>query len=470
LRSDEVERSGYEFKLQKIGVVWECYQLSGDVLVLSRDSSQRLSSLSLTHFILLALFLCSLSSVLFNIIRTLRVTLGRSDLILLSLSSPKLLQEPEMMTLLLETTTTPHPQRGGSRLTKMRRRFLYILCFVAAVVALLSRRTGLTLDFFQDFLRGGSLRKWNINPDGKSGCSKEWFGPLKHNVHQLLRLPAPPIFPKLIKKIFIYWQQGFDNAPPIIVKAVNSWIENNPTWEVILITDENLHSHLDDTDFFSLFHAKRATMQTAAFSDLLRLWLLGKYGGVWVDATTLCNVPLDSWLPFIVDDELEFFAFRNFDYKPSVIQKEIYPISSWFLYGSPTSEIIQRWKQEMVDYWDGRTEVDKYFWMHYCFFRVMQRDLELATKWTQRAIFGREEPHAIANAHVTKQDFSCTGLLGLAPVYKLSYRIRPDFFMGFLESLEDSGCKYCNMNETDCSNDDSLRMFESLENWCEKDN
>ena len=45
----------------------------------------------------------------------------------------------------------------------------------------------------------------------------------------------------------------------------------------------------------------------AAESDILRLYLLKKYGGVWVDATNLCRRPLDAWLPSAACEG--FFAF-----------------------------------------------------------------------------------------------------------------------------------------------------------------
>ena len=45
----------------------------------------------------------------------------------------------------------------------------------------------------------------------------------------------------------------------------------------------------------------------AAESDLLRLYLLNKYGGVWVDSTNLCRRPLDDWLPSAARQG--FFAF-----------------------------------------------------------------------------------------------------------------------------------------------------------------
>jgi hypothetical protein len=45
------------------------------------------------------------------------------------------------------------------------------------------------------------------------------------------------------------------------------------------------------------------------FSDLVRLALLNKYGGVWADASMYCVVPLDRWL--VPKMQSGFFAFRG---------------------------------------------------------------------------------------------------------------------------------------------------------------
>ena len=129
-----------------------------------------------------------------------------------------------------------------------------------------------------------------------------------------------------------------------MVEAVSSWVKNNPAWNVAILSDENEESCLNDTDFCSLFGEKKKLISRAACSDLMRIWLLEKHGGAWAHATTLNTIPLDLWLPFIVDKNEEFFAFRNFQHNPFLI-KETYPMSSWFLYGTPRSKILKKWKQ-----------------------------------------------------------------------------------------------------------------------------
>jgi len=312
------------------------------------------------------------------------------------------------------------------------------------------------MTLFQDNLL---LRRLSdvINPVGEGGCKPSWFKPLNKSV-TMHPDPTP-----LVKNIFIGWQQGIEKAPPVVVEAVSSWVKNNPAWNVTILSDENEESYLNDTDFYSLFGEKKKLISRAAYSDLMRIWLLEKYGGAWADATTLNTIPLDSWLPFIVDKNEEFFAFRNFRYNP-YLTNETFPMSSWFLYGTPRSKILKKWKQEIVEYWHGRTKPHAYFWVHFCLFHVLKNDKELAKKWMERAVFDRNIPHLLQGTKPT--NMTCEGFLGLSPMFKLSYRDgKSERYIEIADSLKENNCTFCK-NEADCARDSRV-MFESLKKSCD---
>lgn len=82
-----------------------------------------------------------------------------------------------------------------------------------------------------------------------------------------------------------------------------------------------------------------------------------KYGGCWCDATTFCNEPLDNWLNKYISSG--FFAFD----KPGR-DRLLY---TWFLYSEKNNHIIQRWKEQTINYWKNHNNIHKYFWFHYLF-------------------------------------------------------------------------------------------------------
>ena len=45
------------------------------------------------------------------------------------------------------------------------------------------------------------------------------------------------------KNIFLLWLQGWDKAPWLQKKVLNSWVINNPDWNIELIDEKNLNSN-----------------------------------------------------------------------------------------------------------------------------------------------------------------------------------------------------------------------------------
>ena len=44
----------------------------------------------------------------------------------------------------------------------------------------------------------------------------------------------------MTKNIFLLWLQGWDKAPWLQKKVLESWKINNPSWDIILIDQKNI--------------------------------------------------------------------------------------------------------------------------------------------------------------------------------------------------------------------------------------
>ena len=97
----------------------------------------------------------------------------------------------------------------------------------------------------------------------------------------------------LQKIIWTCWFQGRDCAPEVVRKCLQSWEDRNPEWDFRCLDADTIAKYLDLDAYVDL---QRQQITAASLSDILRLLLLHEYGGVWVDATTFCNVPLDEWI------------------------------------------------------------------------------------------------------------------------------------------------------------------------------
>src|SRR5262249_40060710 len=96
------------------------------------------------------------------------------------------------------------------------------------------------------------------------------------------------------KVIWTCWLQGRENAPPTVEKCLASWERKNPGWTFRCLDATSIERYVALKHHIDL---DRQTITAASLSDILRMLLLREFGGVWVDATLLCAMPLDEWLP-----------------------------------------------------------------------------------------------------------------------------------------------------------------------------
>lgn len=126
------------------------------------------------------------------------------------------------------------------------------------------------------------------------------------------------------KTIWMFWEQGEAQLKGLASNAssryredhrcVLGWRRLNPTWEVRLLDR-------DEAERLAPLYAKQAgkpEVTPALRSDLLRLELLSRYGGVWADVSACPTQPLDSWLTEAVRPSGYFTYWLYHDYNREI--------------------------------------------------------------------------------------------------------------------------------------------------------
>jgi len=87
------------------------------------------------------------------------------------------------------------------------------------------------------------------------------------------------------KNIFVMWWQGIDGkTPKIVLSCIASIKRNNPGFSVIILTKDNIKSYIDIPErILNLFESGRVSF--AQLSDIVRVSVLARHGGVWMDST-----------------------------------------------------------------------------------------------------------------------------------------------------------------------------------------
>lgn len=220
------------------------------------------------------------------------------------------------------------------------------------------------------------------------------------------------------KIIWVLWLQGFENAPEIVKKCVHTWEKANSGWKVIKINRESINKHIDVE---KVIKNNGSNMEKSDISDVVRIKILAKYGGVWVDSTCICQRPLDTWLHEYTDSG--FFAFS----RPTKDRE----IASWFLASKKGNYLIKSWSKRYVRYFtdnnfsnqnteignfikmklEGLLNTNKktakvwfssgiknllkiypYFAFHYKFFENIENDQRAYSVWSQTPKYSADGP------------------------------------------------------------------------------
>ena len=153
------------------------------------------------------------------------------------------------------------------------------------------------------------------------------------------------------KTIWTYWDDP-ENVPSIVRHCIATWHIHNPDWKIFLLNKNNWRRHLGPADLDEA--ALRFNESPNRFSDYLRVALLVKYGGIWMDASILAFESLERMFamhrpPYPPWDtapaEAGFVAFA----RVSISADLEYPIcDSWFLASEKGGALLQATKVEMM--------------------------------------------------------------------------------------------------------------------------
>lgn len=175
---------------------------------------------------------------------------------------------------------------------------------------------------------------------------------------------------KMPRHIWLYWHDGWDDAPEVAKLCLRSWQIRNPGCAVHALGHASLGSVLANPPM----HRKASKLN--GFANRVRLRLLRTHGGVWADATLFCCTPLEAWLPMLMPPA-RMFAFAA--PAPDRI------VSTWFLASVAHAPLMRAWERVLAAYFE-RLESDQrwihaYFVMAYILEYIATRHPGLAATW-----------------------------------------------------------------------------------------
>ncbi|MEA3051074.1 MAG: hypothetical protein QOG84_2910 [Sphingomonadales bacterium] len=222
---------------------------------------------------------------------------------------------------------------------------------------------------------------------------------------------GPPPAAALPRRLWLYWEQGWDEAPELVRLCRRSWERHHPDWEIACLDSETAAALVPRAAW-----EPRPGMRANHKANLLRLHLLAGQGGVWADATTFCAEPLDAWLPPLMGSG--FFAFA----RPGRDRL----LSTWLLAATPGHALVEKWLAACRRYWRLTAQADFYFWLPYLFADLCRRDRAAREIWAAVPRRSADPSHAVQRHFADRGETERVAALlaaGIVPVHKLDWRL-----------------------------------------------
>lgn len=145
------------------------------------------------------------------------------------------------------------------------------------------------------------------------------------------------------RKIWTFWDN--ENIPDVVQKCIYTWKKYNPHYEIVVLNKKNVNNYLD-VDFSKIKHISDSP---ARYSDMVRLHILSKYGGIWCDASIICMKPYDSWIPDLQSNsDAEFVGFYIDSFTLPEMKESSPVIESWFFACKENSIMVNDWLKEFL--------------------------------------------------------------------------------------------------------------------------
>lgn len=223
---------------------------------------------------------------------------------------------------------------------------------------------------------------------------------------------AKPETHKRSNKVWVCWLQGMDSAPALVQQCYRSLQENLTDREIILVTEENYRDFVTFPEHIQK-KIESGMISKTHMSDLLRLELLIRYGGTWIDATVFCsgkNIPA-----YMLDSDL--FLFQNL--KPG-LDGHCTCISSWFITACTNHPILLLTRHLLYLYWRRHKTMVDYFLLHDFFQLAIDAYPE---QWKKVVPFSNSIPHILLlRLFDAYDDALYQAICAQTPFHKLSYK------------------------------------------------
>ncbi len=198
------------------------------------------------------------------------------------------------------------------------------------------------------------------------------------------------------RTIWWCWLQGLAAAPPLVKACYNS-LKQLTGYSLVVIDNTNWREYVELPGYI-VKKWEKGRIPAAMFSDLLRVELLIKYGGTWIDSTVLCTgvndeqgslrekskenltenlsnskLDTDSKLSTLNSQLKHFMNAPLFVFQYTKEGSVPVSISNWFITACRNNEVLRVLQEMLYAYWRDYDSVLDYYIFH-LFFAMISKE------------------------------------------------------------------------------------------------
>lgn len=245
---------------------------------------------------------------------------------------------------------------------------------------------------------------------------KAWIFSVYEDVKKVEFSKAEKINGKI--PVFVYWNSGLENAPFLIKHNVMLMKKNlSDMFELHIIDDTNLELYLQVPAFGKNLHENFI----AHYSDYIRLMLLEKWGGIWIDSSAMITPDFSFCFEEIFKHYMGTNAVVFPNYTPNRIGNWFIAVMSKHNYG------IQLLLRVINLYWLNYKSLSEYFMFHTFWEVLVQIDEKLRAQWeASPKISAKDATYILNNMYKPCSQIDLKESYNKSPIHKLTYKYDKD--------------------------------------------
>lgn len=269
-------------------------------------------------------------------------------------------------------------------------------------------------------------------PLSKISCTKKQAYAWKHRLildflkrtfsGELSSAKDSPIYPNCADEVSEYdgsiwvWWNDVANVPPIVRRCIFQMRKYAAGKVVRLVTEQSYSQYFSLPDHIEDKYRKGLISQTH-FSDIVRMTLMSKYGGIYMDATLLqTGIIPQNYL------EQDFYTNKVAIDKPWEVVSEG-KLSSFFFACRKGNLMIETTRRMMLQYWRLYDLLIDYLWIDYLWISCAE-SLPQVRKMIDEVPYSNPSLYTLKNSALPCSEAQYLAMLGDkgTVLYKFSYK------------------------------------------------